>query len=316
MQMNYLRLGFITPLTAAFYLINQFVIYGIWYGATFSIVWISIERHILIFHSTRVATARGRLLFHYIPLMLFSLYAPILYAYLIFFYPCERIYDGTQTLCGDACFWGSISDSFAQYMSIAHDIMPIVIIVVFGAALLLRYIPLMLFSLYAPILYAYLIFFYPCERIYDGTQTLCGDACFWGSISDSFAQYMSIAHDIMPIVIIVVFGAALLLRIIIQKRCLRQVNEWRKYRKMIIQFIFISSTFVIFYLPYTVVDFVKALGFSSFGINVIQYFLPLTNVPSIALPYATLITLPGLKQKLFALTICKAKQNTIHTTVA
>ncbi|CAF0895397.1 unnamed protein product [Adineta steineri] len=241
MQMNYLRLGFITPLTAAFCLINQFLVYGIWYGASFSMVWISIERHILIFHSSRVATARGRLLFHYIPLMLFSLYAPILYAYLIFVYPCERIYDGTQTLCGDACFWGSISDSFSQYMSIAHDI--------------------------------------------------------------------------MPIVIIVVFGAALLLRIVIQKRRLRQVNEWRKYRKMIIQFIFISITFVIFNLPYTVIYFGKSLGFSSFGINVIRYFLPLTNVPSIAMPYATVITLPGLKQKLFALIICKAKQNTIHPSV-
>ncbi|CAF0919184.1 unnamed protein product [Adineta steineri] len=147
-------------------------------------------------------------------------------------------------------------------------------------------------------------------------MSLCGDACFWGSISNSFAQYMSIAHDFMPIVIIIVSGAALLLRIIIQKRRLQQNTGWRKYRKMIIQFILISSTFVIFYLPGAVIYFVKALGFSSFGNNVTTYFLPLTNVPCAALPYATAITLPGLKEKLCALIICKPKQNTIRPTVA
>ncbi|CAF0899689.1 unnamed protein product [Adineta steineri] len=241
MQLDFFRLGFITQITPAFCLINQFVYYGIWYGAMFSLAWLSIERHILIFHSIRVATARGRLLFHYIPLILFSLYAPIFYVYLIFFYPCERIYDGTMIQCGDACFTGSISNSFKQYILIAHDF--------------------------------------------------------------------------MPIVIIIVSSAALLLRVIIQKRRLRQVNEWRKFRKMITQFILISGTFVIFYLPYTVIYFVKALGFSSFGNNVITYFVPLTNVPFMALPYATIITLPGLRKKLCALIICKPKQNTIRPVV-
>ncbi|CAF0919165.1 unnamed protein product [Adineta steineri] len=146
-------------------------------------------------------------------------------------------------------------------------------------------------------------------------MSLCGDACFWGSISNSFAHYMSIAHDFMPIVIIIVFGAALLLRITIQKRRLRQVTEWRKYRKMIIQFIFISITFVISNLPYTIVYFGEALGFSSFGINLLRYFLLLSNLEPMALPYATLITLPGLKEKLYALIICKVKQNTIRPTV-
>ncbi|CAF0950745.1 unnamed protein product [Adineta steineri] len=127
---------------------------------------------------------------------------------------------------------------------------------------------------------------------------------------------MSIAHDIMPIVIIIVSGAALLFRIIMQKRRLQQSTGWRKYRKMVIQFIFISITYLTFNLPYTIVYFGEALGFSSFGINFMEpYFFPLAKVPSMALPYSTALTLPGLKEKLYALIICKPKQNTIRPAV-
>ncbi|CAF0799477.1 unnamed protein product [Adineta steineri] len=162
-----------------------------------------------------------------------------------------------------------------------------------------------------------MIFFYPCDRIYDATKTLCGNACFWDSISNSLAQYMLIAHDIIPIVIIVVFSAALLFRTVMQKRRLQQGNGWRQYRKMIIQFILISITYLTFNLPYTIFYFGEALGFSTFSIDVTYtYVFPPANVPSMVLPYATLITLPGLKEKLFALIICKVKQNTIRPLVA
>ncbi|UJR16668.1 hypothetical protein I4U23_003568 [Adineta vaga] len=46
-----------------------------------------------------VRTTRGRLVFHYIPLVCFALYAPIFYFYLLFIYPCECKYNANAFLC-------------------------------------------------------------------------------------------------------------------------------------------------------------------------------------------------------------------------
>ena len=98
--MNYYSKKTYVPFNPAICLVNQFVDYGLWYGAVMTMLWLSIEQHILIFHSNLIRTARGCWLFHYIPLALFSLYAPIIYFYLIFIYLCEHQYNATAYVCG------------------------------------------------------------------------------------------------------------------------------------------------------------------------------------------------------------------------
>ncbi len=51
-----------------------------------------------------VATAHGPILFHYIPLAVFSLYTPIVYFYLIVLCPCQRLYNSLRNICGVVCF--------------------------------------------------------------------------------------------------------------------------------------------------------------------------------------------------------------------
>ena len=242
MTMDFMRRGTVRSLNPALCLLHQYMAYGIWYGALFLILWASIERHILIFHSKLVSTARGRLLFHYIPLVFSSLYAPILYFYLIVFYPCENVFVATSALCGGPCFFREMPAWFIWY--------------------------------------------------------------------DSFV------HFIIPIFLIIVFGVLLLVRVLAQKRRLQQTVTWHQNRKMIVQLILVSSSYLVFCLPYFIITLVQSLGFPRFGSNVIKpYITQMTYVPVIVVPYATLITLSGLNQKLRSLTNCRGNRRTIAPSI-
>ncbi|CAF4181635.1 unnamed protein product, partial [Adineta steineri] len=109
--LSFMQRGVYIPFTPAVCLVHQFVNYGIWYAAIFSMIWLSLERHILIFHSSLTRTARGRCLFHYIPLAIFALYAPVFYFYITFIYPCERMYDAYTLVCGGPYYTCSFTQS-------------------------------------------------------------------------------------------------------------------------------------------------------------------------------------------------------------
>jgi hypothetical protein len=242
MTMDFMRRGIVGSLTPALCLLHQYMTYGIWYGALFLMLWTSIERHILIFHSKLVATARGRLLFHYMPLVFSSLYAPILYFYLIVLYPCENVLVATNALCGGPCFFKEMPTWFIWY--------------------------------------------------------------------DSFV------HFIIPIFLIIVFGVLLLVRVLAQKRRLQQTVTWHRNRKMIVQLILVSLSYLVFCLPYFIIILVQSLGFPSFGSNVIKaYIAQMTYVPMIVVPYATLATLSGLNQRLRSLITCRGNRRTIAPSI-
>lgn len=231
MTLNHLRLGYVWLFSPILCLIQQFVDTGVWYGAIFLMLWISIERHILIFHNHLVATPRRRLLFHYVPLIIFLLYAPTFYFYLIFFFPCARTFDIHANLCGGACYY-----------------------------------------------------FYRLSWLN------------W---------YESIANYVIPILLIVAFNGGLFVRIGLQKRRVQQSPNWRRNQKMIMQLFAVSSVYLIFDLPYIIITIVQWSGRPDFGSHVLTpYIAHLTYVPAVVLPFATFVTLPQLKQKLFALLFC------------
>ncbi|CAF4004563.1 unnamed protein product [Adineta steineri] len=104
----------------------------------------------------------------------------------------------------------------------------------------------------------------------------------------------------------------LILRVIIQKRRLQQTPGWRKYRKLIIQYILVNGTYLIFNMPSTLVHLVQQFGMNKWGNDIVSaYFNPMTDIPSMIVTYAVLVTMPNLKQKLRALIICKRNQQTI-----
>ena len=226
------RLGYVATFYPALCLIWQFIDFGIWYGGISIMLWLSIERHILIFHPNLVRTTRRRLLFHYIPLLISSLYTPMLYFYLIFLLPCNRTYINTHNQCGSPCF---------------YEVVPT-----------------------------------------------------WFNLYDSLINYT------FPILLIVVFSFTLFLRFSKQRQRLQQAVTWRQSRKMLIQLCMVSATYLLFDLPYVIIFIVREIGFPTFGDNILSpYIMRLTYVPGIIVPFATLIGLPGLKQKVHSLFIWK-----------
>ncbi|UJR16730.1 hypothetical protein I4U23_003630 [Adineta vaga] len=238
---NYSRRGFYVPFNPAICYFHQFVDYGIWYGAIITMVWLSLERHILIFHSNLVSTARGRLIFHYIPLACVSLYSPIFYFCIIFIRSCEHNLDATSFLCGGP--W------------------------------------------------------YRCP------------------VPASLSWYMAVCHDIAPIPLIIVISGCLLIRVVVQKHRLQRANGWRQNRKMILQFIFIAATYIIFDLPLVTLTVMRRFGITNFGTNVSTFISPMANTPAIVISYATVITLPDLKQKLRMLIFYKPTQRHVTASV-
>lgn len=53
-------------------------------------VWLAIERHILIFHDRWISNRRGRFIFHYLPLIILVSYIVLLYITTVFLLLCEN----------------------------------------------------------------------------------------------------------------------------------------------------------------------------------------------------------------------------------
>lgn len=222
---DYTRLGYISLFHPAVCLIWQFTDFGIWYGGISMMLWISIERHVLVFHPHFLRTVRGRIFIHYIPLFISAVYTPGLYFVLIFIIPCNRVYSMRTIRCGRNCYTNVIADWFVLYDTITNYIVPVILIAVFSGALFIRFLR--------------------------------------------------------------------------QKQRLSRSVTWRQCRKMLLQLLFVSLTYLIFDLPYVIITIVRRTGYPSFANRIITPFITrLTLVPSIILPYAILLALPELKQKL------------------
>jgi hypothetical protein len=224
-HLGFLRLGYIVPSTPGICLIWQLVDYGFWYGDLFLKSWAAIERHFFIFYSNLLNTLVKRIFIHYLPLVFVTFYTPILYIYLIFFYPVEHTYDYTVLMCAGPYYYNGIS--------------------------------------------AWLI---------------------W---------YESLFHYVIPIFLLVIFSNSLFLRVVVQKRRLRIAQGWRQYRKMTIQLLFVSIIYL-FDLPYIIITIVRWSGYPDFGTNVQgPYFYFVNYIPIVLFPFAILGSYPKLVQKLF-----------------
>lgn len=206
-------------------LICQYIDYGIWYGGLSMMLWISLERHLFVFHSTVLGSVRRRVLFLYMPLGVSALYAPTLFFYLIFVLPCDRTYIPTRVRCGSVCFYSVIP--------------------------------------------------------------------YWFNLYDSLVNYTS------PIVLIFVLSVAFLLRFFKQKQRLKATVTWRRCRKMVVQLVLVSVTYLLFDMPFLIVSLVRKLGYPTFASNALSpYITRLTFVPAILLPFAPTFGLTDTKRKL------------------
>ena len=108
-------------------------------GSLHLVTWCSLERHLFVFHGTMMKKRRCLLLFHYIPLMVTIVYAPLYYANVILFQTfCADVFDYTLPLCGYACYLNS--PIFVTVDIVVRFGLASLIIIVSNAVLFIRFI--------------------------------------------------------------------------------------------------------------------------------------------------------------------------------
>ena len=97
--LDFIQRGIVSPSTPLHCLVWWFIDLGIYNTSSLIVAWMSVERHILVFHDRWVVSHRQRILFHYLPLFSILIYATIYYIWLIFFPPCQHEYVYTLPVC-------------------------------------------------------------------------------------------------------------------------------------------------------------------------------------------------------------------------
>ncbi|UJR07112.1 hypothetical protein I4U23_011400 [Adineta vaga] len=155
-------------------------------------------------------------------------------------------------------------------------------------------------------------FIQSCGKIYTETAILCGGICLYINAPVWLQLYDSYINYILPILLIPLCSITLLCRFVKQKQRLQQNVTWRQCRKMIIQITLISAVYMIFDLPAVIVFVVQVSGHPTFGNDIwFPYLARMTLVPSIMIPFVTLLALPKLKMKLGNLCFWKHNQRAV-----
>lgn len=230
--LNYLRTGFSLPST------NSMCISWNFFNALsataiyWSMAWSSLERYLLVFYSLLFSSHRRKILFHYIPLIVITTIYPI--------------------------------------------ISNIVIILI-----------------------------YPCTHQFNMLSLFCGYVC--ALRIPSVALFFRIAHNFVPISIVISSNLMLIIRFIKQKRQIQNNQfDFRKHRKMIIQLFILSSLFLILTLPSFIVGVIQNCCITNFASNLqISYFTLFIRFITILMPFMCFSSIPEIRSKFI---LCKNNQ--------
>jgi len=159
-----------------------------------------------------------------------------------------------------------------------------------------HYFPLIFLPLYCFIWYIVIYFFPPCDNLFDMTQAVCAFPYLYTIYA--LTMWEVIVHEIVPILIIVVFSIALLVRVLWQRHRIRQPIQWRKYRKMSFQLLSISLIYSIFSLPYMLMNMMILSGIQNEIFTAIfDYTQFLTYFVFFLFPFVCVLSLSELRTK-------------------
>lgn len=248
--MNFLQLIFDLPVAISFYYrgklwpeSNAFCAWWVWFsfsldtGALFLMVWIEIERHLLIFHSQILLQGHWiKWILHVPPLIICTIWAPIVYFILV-----------------------AIST--------------------------------------------------PCTPLWDFEVLLCGAPCY--TYTGFYGAYDFIFNVCVPLLINIIVNIILIIRVIRSKMSHQPRINWRRHRKMILQFWAISSLHLALWSPLVLVSLIQMMVMSSFMVDqyttleYILYYMPLL------LPITCLFTMPKLVNEIINF-IRKRRTNVVN----
>jgi hypothetical protein len=224
------------------------------------------------------------------------------YPWLLYYYFHEGMWERSFTFCQ---IWGFIDwglyitqtvlfawATIERHILIFHDRW----LLTKKKRFFIHYLPLIALLLYCLTLYSIVYFFPPCQNSVNYFYVTCFDACLFDG--GAFSIFDTVIDEVSPIFVIVISSIALLLRILWYKCHLRRPIQWRKHRKMTIQLLSISFLYLVFPLPFTLVDFMLVCGFPLDNlVNFRQYTLFLNYFMMLFFPFICILSLSELRTK-------------------
>ena len=163
--------------------------------------------------------------------------------------------------------------------------------------LAIHYLPISMIVILMLVFYGVATFAPPCQNEFNFTEDLCGMAGCYGSIP-FFRLIERIGLAILPMFLIVIFSVGLLMRVVRQKYRVRRVVEWRKQRKLALHLISVSSMYLCFDGPLTMVTLVRLSGHPKWAHDRYPVFFYISYFPILLLPMVCIGSLPGLRHKI------------------
>ncbi|CAF3053693.1 unnamed protein product, partial [Rotaria sp. Silwood2] len=165
--------------------------------------------------------------------------------------------------------------------------------------LLIHYFPFIIIFVYLISFYIYGAFIYPCENKFDYHFVICGSLCFAfdNHILGLFDQFV---NSLIPSLLIIFVNIGLWFRIFWQKHYrMRKVMEWRRHRKIIIQFIPVAILYMSGYLAYGSLQCYHMIYDPTNLSTIIQqlYFFYLFHLVGLLHPFICLIGMPAVYRK-------------------
>ncbi|CAF0811912.1 unnamed protein product [Adineta ricciae] len=120
-----------------FCLIWVYLDFALTITTTILAAWASIERHILIFHKNLISTPLKRWIFHYFPLIIFTIYPFIFYIVGFFVLPCPFPFNyKAERRALEGCT--GYNEKISMWDNWANNVVPVLLIIIFSISLIAR----------------------------------------------------------------------------------------------------------------------------------------------------------------------------------
>ena len=163
----------------------------------------------------------------------------------------------------------------------------------------MHYLPITIIAVYLIGFYIGVIIFPPCENVYYFHSLACGSYPCYQDVS-WLNTWDYLLNGVLCNILEAIFSISLLLRTIWRKFYSQRRFRWKKYRKMTVQLLSISTLSLCINLPQSLIILVQRLhpDLSDFGVSVEPYFFYFTGYIILLLPFVCLGCLPELWHKL------------------
>lgn len=181
-------------------------------------------------------------------------------------------------------FWASIERHILIFSKTSYQIR--------WKRICFHHIPFILFIIYKPICYGYLIFLYDCVNNWDYYELLCTAPCFYQTKSIGIFDWLF--NIIIPVFSIAIANLTLIIRVTYcSHRLSNNPNRRKKNRTMTIQLLLVSWLFLVFWLPIAVTGLIQQFFYSTFLIDIqFNIFFYLIYFIQLCLPFVCLFSLP------------------------